>query len=134
MIDGSRVEAKTPDGTRVATPSNNPATTSSASPLASMGAAASGSATPRTASYAGALKAPATDWHLEFFLNGTKASLNDTIYGVVHKNRASIPGGFGPGGPYSSSVTLTWKKVDGPASSGMFILTNDLQAFTYLTA
>lgn len=114
-LDGSRVEAKTPEGTRVATPSQNPAI--AGAPAAAV-AGPSGTATPRTASYAGAVKAPATDWHLEFSLDGKKVALSDTIYGVVHKNRASLPGGLAMGGPYGSAITLTWKKVDGPAPSG----------------
>lgn len=113
--DGSRVEAKTPDGTRINTPGNNAAVPGGAGLTP---AGPSGSVTPRTASYAGALKAPATDWHLEFSLNGNKVALADTIYGLVHKNKASLPAGIAAGGPYGTAVTLTWKKVDGPAPGG----------------
>lgn len=114
--DGSRVEAKTPDGTRVATPSNNPALPGATALAAPAGP--SGAATPRTASYAGAVKAPATDWHLEFSLNGKRLQLHDTIYGVVHQQQAALPEGAMSGGPFASSISLTWKKVDGPAPAG----------------
>ena len=71
-------------------------------------------ATKPLASYAGALKAPPSDWHLEFSFNGTPVGLEDTIYGVVHKLQPSLPGGqFG--GTFGSPVCFKFKKVDGPA-------------------
>lgn len=102
----------------MATPSNNPAAAGSNSLTVPGATGASGSATPRTGSYAGALKAPATDWHLEFSFNGKKLDLNETIYGLVHRNRASLPGGVGSGGAYGGHITLVWKKADGPGPSG----------------
>ncbi|KAK6908083.1 hypothetical protein I203_102084 [Kwoniella mangroviensis CBS 8507] len=114
--DGSRVEAKTPEGTRIATPQQNPqAATATSGP----GPSASGAATPRGSSYAGAVKTAPTDWHLEFNINGNKLSLNDTLYGAVHRNQDSISGGgsAGYGGIYNMPVTIKFKKVEGPAKS-----------------
>ena len=72
-IDGSKVEAQTPDGTRVATPN----------PHASAGI-------PRQAqsrtSYAAALKAEPADWHLEFFMDDSPLPLDLTIYGAIHQH------------------------------------------------
>nr|XP_019045516.1 E3 ubiquitin-protein ligase TRIP12 [Kwoniella bestiolae CBS 10118]OCF24446.1 E3 ubiquitin-protein ligase TRIP12 [Kwoniella bestiolae CBS 10118] len=113
-IDGSRVEAKTPEGTRIATPQQNPpAATATAGP------SGSGAATPRGSSYAGAVKTAPTDWHLEFNINGNKLSLNDTLYGAVHRNQEAISGGnpAGYGGIYSMPVTIKFRKVEGPAKS-----------------
>jgi E3 ubiquitin-protein ligase TRIP12 len=98
--DGSRVEAKTPDGTRIATP--NQASTSKTA----------ATATPtRTGSYAGALKSAPTDWHLEFSINGHVLALEDTIYGAVHKmsNRDSAPVNV-----FNLPVTFKFRKVEGP--------------------
>ena len=120
MIDGSRIEVKTPDGTRVATPSGAPPTgSSSAAPAATpTGAPGSGgSMTPRTASYAGAVKTAPTDFHLTFHLDGKQVDIRDTVYGIVHKHHQnhSTPG---PSVPFGSSVNLMWRKVDGPAPTG----------------
>ena len=103
--DGSRVEAKTPEGTRIATPSQNPPAQAAPS--------GSGTTTPRTASYAGALKSTPSDFHLEFTYNGKVLALDNTVYGAVHKGRASsstpiLTGTFGVG------VLFKYRKVEGP--------------------
>ncbi|TXT15889.1 hypothetical protein VHUM_00392 [Vanrija humicola] len=102
--DGSRVEAKTPDGTRIATP-NQAAAASSAS---AAGAASTGTPT-RTGSYAGAVKT-APDWHLEFSINGKPLSLEDTIYGAVHKMAKSSAS---PVNIFNLPVTFKFRKVEG---------------------
>ncbi|EIN09595.1 hypothetical protein PUNSTDRAFT_120033 [Punctularia strigosozonata HHB-11173 SS5] len=97
--DGSRVEAKTPDGTRVATPRET------VTPQ------------PRKASYAAALKAKPTDWHLEFSMDDTTLPLDLTIYGAIHqhelrkKTGPSIP----PNMIWQGIYTVKFKKVPGPA-------------------
>ncbi|ORX37302.1 hypothetical protein BD324DRAFT_642187 [Kockovaella imperatae] len=96
--DGSQVEAKTPEGTRIATPNPH------------QGAGPSGAATPRTASYAGAVKTLPSDFHLEFTLDGNKLSLNDTIYGAAHKYQRGANGVNIHGPP----VVVKFRKVDGP--------------------
>ena len=76
----------------------------------------SGSNTPRTASYAGAVKSQ-NNFHLEFYLDGKRVGLHETIYGLVHKmekqkgdaDRSGMLAGFG------GTVTFRFRKVDGPA-------------------
>lgn len=102
--DGSRVEAQTPDGTRIATP--NQAASSSAN--------AGSSSTPSRSSYAGAVKTAPADWHLEFSINGQVLSLEDTVYGAVHKYAKSSPS---PLSAFNVPVTFKFRKVEGPASA-----------------
>lgn len=128
-IDGSKVEAQTPDGTRVATPSQAPpssAAPAAATPTPAAGAGASGqggTATPRTASYAGAVKTAPTEWHLEFTYEGNEVVPDDTVYGIVHKNQAkSAAGATGtlPGsmGVFGATAVFKYKKVPGPLPTG----------------
>lgn len=106
-LDGSRVEAKTPDGTRIQTP-NQAAAESNAVATTSGG----GSGTPsRGNSYAGAVKTAPTDWHLEFSINGEPLSLEDTIYGAVHKHSRS---GSSSAHVFGLPVSLVFRKVEGP--------------------
>ncbi|KAJ7778066.1 hypothetical protein B0H14DRAFT_2963210 [Mycena olivaceomarginata] len=89
--DGSKVEAQTPDGTRVATPSLKEGQPSPA-PRA-----------PATrASYASALKAKPTDWHLEF-------SMDDQH--EMRKKTGALP----PNLIWQGVYTVKFKKVSGPA-------------------
>jgi E3 ubiquitin-protein ligase TRIP12 len=76
---------------------------------------ATGSNTPRTGSYAGAVKTAPTDFHLEFTYGGKAISLDDTIYGAVHKNQPA--GGTSTLGSYGSAVVFKFRKVEGPAST-----------------
>ncbi|KAI5117508.1 hypothetical protein M0805_003913 [Coniferiporia weirii] len=103
--DGSKVEAQTPDGTRVATP--NPAL-GAAGPM-------SGSSD-RKPSYAAALKNKGSDWHLEFNMDGHILPLDMTIYGAVHQHEArKSPGGTIPSNMIWQGVyTVKYKKVTGP--------------------
>lgn len=101
--DGSRVEAQTPDGTRIATP--NQAASSSANP--------GSSSTPSRSSYAGAVKTAPVDWHLEFSINGQVLSLEDTVYGAVHKYAKSSSS---PLSAFNVPVTFKFRKVEGPAT------------------
>ncbi|BEI86859.1 hypothetical protein CcaverHIS002_0702050 [Cutaneotrichosporon cavernicola] len=100
--DGSRVEAKTPDGTRIATPNQ----------AAAESGGAGSSATPtQTGSYAGAVKTIPVDWHLEFSVDGQALRITDTIYGAVHKYAKNSPT---PGSAFTLPVTFKFRKVDGP--------------------
>ncbi|KAG8976344.1 Ubiquitin fusion degradation protein 4, partial [Tulasnella sp. 427] len=99
--DGQRVEAQTPEGTRVATP--NPATTAPPSLL------------PPKTSYATALKAKPTDWHLEFFMDDHPLPLDMTIYGAVHQNlmrKDSTAASLIT--LWNNAYTVKFKKVPGP--------------------
>ena len=100
--DGSKVIAKTPDGTRVGTPT--------------LGKSAStpGSAAPKPrGSYASAVKAPPTDFHLEFSVGETSVGLDTTVYGAVHgfETRSADP----QRNIWQAIHTVKYRKVAGPA-------------------
>lgn len=118
-LDGTKVEAQTPDGTRVATP--NP----SAAERQPAGTPSSSS----KFSYASALKAKPSDWHLEFSMDGHVLPLDTTIYGAVHHHEArkAAASGSASGSAASASIiglsapslwqgvyTVKYKKVPGP--------------------
>lgn len=104
--DGSRVEAKTPQGTRIATPQQN-------TPVTGPSTASFNRAAPlRSSSYAGALKTEPTDWHLEFFLNGEKLDIDDTIYGAIYKHKHAA--GFSGVNDFITTPVIKFRKVEGP--------------------
>ncbi|KAF8074929.1 hypothetical protein FPV67DRAFT_1559549 [Lyophyllum atratum] len=109
--DGSKVEAQTPDGTRVATP-NSAAKDgpSHLNPRASLST---------RASYAAALKAKPTDWHLEFSMDDHILPLDLTIYGAIHQHemRKKTGSAFPPSMIWQGVYTIKFKKVSGPAPS-----------------
>jgi len=110
--DGSKVEAQTPDGTRVTTP-NVPPTPTTRNPLSSR------------ASYAAALKAKPTDWHLGFSMDDHILPLDLTIYGAIHQHEMRKKSGAFPQSLIWQGVyTVTFKKIPGPApsSEGRFSL------------
>lgn len=108
VADGSKVEAQTPDGTRVATPNSVSAT-----------AGPSANAPAQKPSYAAALKNKPTDWHLEFAMDGHVLPLDMTIYGAIHQHESRKAGGNSV--PlsmlYTSVFPVKYKKVTGPAPS-----------------
>lgn len=105
LADGTKVEAQTPDGTRVATPSIS----------SGMGQRSSSSS---KVSYASALKAKPQDWHLEFSMDDQTLPLDLTIYGAMHQHEMRKNTG-----PVSSAMiwqgiyTVKFKKVAGPLPS-----------------
>lgn len=104
--DGSRVEAKTPQGTRIATPQQNiPVTGPSTATFSRI-------APSRSSSYAGALKTEPTDWHLEFFLNGEKLDIHDTIYGAIYKHKHAT--GLSGVNDFVTTPVIKFRKVEGP--------------------
>ncbi|GAA6003606.1 hypothetical protein JCM10207_003505 [Rhodosporidiobolus poonsookiae] len=84
-----KVVAKTPDGTRVATPqpakpADAPASASSSRP--------SPAPTPKArSSYAAALKAEPTDFHLEFSIGGRDVGIDTTVFGAIHRHESETP-------------------------------------------
>ncbi|KAG2011493.1 ubiquitin-protein ligase [Coprinopsis cinerea AmutBmut pab1-1] len=105
--DGSKVEAQTPDGTRVATPSGSSKDAGSAS----SSKAASGS----RGSYAAALKSKPTDWHLQFSMDDQVLPLDLTIYGAIHQHEMRKKTGALPLHMIWQSIyTIKFKKVPGP--------------------
>lgn len=107
LSDGSKVEAQTPDGTRVATPNPPKDAASTLSALT----------TASKLSYASAVRARPVDWHLEFTMDDHALPLDMTIYGAVHQhelrksNGSPMPLNLVWQGVY----TVQYKKVPGPA-------------------
>jgi E3 ubiquitin-protein ligase TRIP12 len=109
--DGSKVEAQTPEGTRVGTPS--------AVPSSSKGSGLRGWSSGK-GSYASALKAKQTDWHLEFSMDDHPLPLDLTIYGAIHqhelrKKKAGSGSALPPHLLWQGVYTIKFKKVSGPA-------------------
>ena len=117
--DGSKVEASTPEGTRVSTPRPS-ASTSTSTPAA---AAAPARPTPpaKTGSYAAAVKREPTDFHLEFSMGETDVPLDTTIYGAVHamETRTAANPATASRTMWNSIHTVRFRKVAGPASSAL---------------
>ncbi|KAF9563919.1 hypothetical protein CPC08DRAFT_632025 [Agrocybe pediades] len=104
--DGSKVEAQTPEGTRVATPN---AARDSLLAMARNSISARGS-------YAAALKAKPTDWHIEFSMDDHILPLDLTIYGAIHQHEMRKKSGLTPLNMIWQGVyTVKFKKVAGPA-------------------
>ncbi|EJU03433.1 hypothetical protein DACRYDRAFT_77036 [Dacryopinax primogenitus] len=106
--DGTGIVAETPGGTRVATPSMNTHARVPPSPF-------------RPSSYAAVLKAPPTDWHLEFTLDGQACPMDATLFGMLYKAQIQKAGSslnVAPGIFWSMSHTLKFKKVPGPILEG----------------
>ncbi|KAJ6514891.1 hypothetical protein C8R47DRAFT_1275714 [Mycena vitilis] len=102
--DGSKVEAQTPDGTRVATPNLKEGQPSPAARTPAM-----------RASYASALKAKPTDWHLEFSMDDQTLPLDLTIYGAMHQHEMrKKTGALPPNLIWQGVYTVKFKKVPGP--------------------
>ena len=109
-IDGSKVEAQTPDGSHVPTPGSS----------RGLNTPTPRTSTPKT-SYAAALKAKPSDWHLEFSMDEHKLPLDLTVYGAIHqhelrKHKASgAP--FLPSMIWQGIYSIKFKKVSGPLPS-----------------
>ena len=71
-------------------------------------------------SYASALKAKQTDWHLEFSMDDHPLPLDLTIYGAIHqhelrKKKAGSSSALPPHLLWQGVYTIKFKKVSGPA-------------------
>ncbi|GAA99052.1 uncharacterized protein L969DRAFT_67603 [Mixia osmundae IAM 14324] len=102
--DGSKIEASTPDGTRVSTPKVK-ADANSGKPPTPHG----------RGSYAAIVKTDSSDWHLEFTLAGKKISFETTIFGAVHQHELSKGADASPD-MWQSVHTVRFKKVPGPST------------------
>ncbi|KIL69369.1 hypothetical protein M378DRAFT_184532 [Amanita muscaria Koide BX008] len=101
--DGSKVEAQTPDGTRITTPNSS-----------LIGAHSPHGGQVAKASYAAALKAKPTDWHLEFSMDDHVLPLDLTIYGAIHQHETRKKSGMHPSMFWQGMYTIKFKKVPGP--------------------
>ncbi|KAG1780930.1 hypothetical protein EV702DRAFT_963221 [Suillus placidus] len=114
--DGSKVEAQTPDGTRVATPST--ALISSSRPPNA-----------NKTSYAAALKAKPSDWHLEFSMDDHLLPLDLTIYGAIHQHEIRKKLGPVPSSSMWQGIyTVKFKKVNGPPPSQEYTSASKLRS------
>lgn len=105
---GSKIEAQTPDGTRIATPNSVLDGPSVSLPAARQ------ALTNRT-SYAAALKAKPSDWHLQFSMDDHTLPLDLTIYGAMHQHEMrKTSGPLPPGLIWQGVYTVKFKKVNGP--------------------
>ncbi|KAG6890023.1 hypothetical protein C0992_003368 [Termitomyces sp. T32_za158] len=110
--DGSKIEAQTPDGTRVATPNLNLSAKDPSLPFIMRA--------PQTtkASYAAALKAKPSDWHLEFSMDDHVLPLDLTIYGAIHQHEMRKKTSASPPSMIWQGIyTIKFKKVHGPATA-----------------
>lgn len=74
------------------------------------------------ASYAAALKAKPTDWHLEFSMDDQILPLDLTIYGAIHQHEMRKKIGATPLNMiWQGMYTIKFKKISGPipASEGI---------------
>lgn len=112
--DGGKVEVKTPDGTRIPTPSSTSATSAAPPP----------SSSPSRPSYAAALQRKPSDWHIDFSMDGQELPLDSTIYAAVHQHETNPKRSSSSTTSTSSSrniwnnvYTVKFKKVAGPVPS-----------------
>jgi len=114
--DGSKMEAHTPHGTRIATPlSSRPPSAlrkHSHNSLAGLVASGGGSRSSKP-SYAAAVKSEPKDWHLAFSLGGQSIPLDTTVYGAVYAHESQT--GLQSRNMWTNVYTVTFRKVDGPA-------------------
>jgi E3 ubiquitin-protein ligase TRIP12 len=132
--DGSRVNASTPDGTRIQTPVpgqslaqrarisgqglSAPPTPSAAYPSAAAGTSgtastSTGAAPPAGRSYAAALKKAPEDWHLEFSMGGKPIDMESTIFGAVYQHEVRSGNTAGIRGVWQNVYTVNFRKVAG---------------------
>lgn len=115
LLDGSKVEAQTPDGKWITTPNTSIST--------SLGAV---STSPPKASYVAALQKKPTDWHLEFSMDDNILPLDMTVYGAVHQHEVQkLLGSIVPLNlVWQGIYTVKYKKVQGPplTTQGMLLL------------
>ena len=137
--DGSRVNASTPDGTRIQTPVpgqslaqraqataggangqalSGPPTPSAASASAAAGTSgaastSTGAAPPAGRSYAAALKKAPEDWHLEFSMGGKPIDMESTIFGAVYQHEVRSGNTAGIRGVWQNVYTVNFRKVPG---------------------
>ncbi|KAF2415851.1 hypothetical protein EJ08DRAFT_127706 [Tothia fuscella] len=118
-----KVTARKEDGTRIGTPVGSqgpppPRAASTASRLVdrtvSRAAALQTPTATRPSSYAAAVLAHPTNWHIEFSVNGQRVSNDTTIYRAVHFNQ-SRPGEISVRNIWHDTHTINVKRVQGPA-------------------
>ncbi|SCZ87897.1 BZ3500_MvSof-1268-A1-R1_Chr2-3g05365 [Microbotryum saponariae] len=126
--DGSKVIAKTPDGTRVATPTlGNSASTPRATPTTSQ------APKPR-ASYAAAVKSEPTDFHLAFSVGGRDVGHDTTIFGAIHAIEVANSGTASsevPRNLWHAIHEVRFRRVAGPPRPEAALQSLAQQSFTH---
>lgn len=124
IASSGKVTARKEDGTRVSTPSQStPVSKSSSGPRSALSSASNGSLamSGRPFSYAAAMASPASDWHIQFSIDGQPVSSDTTIYRAVHHNRRHLdPNGRNV---WSAIHTVTFRRVPGPPPAESSTLT-----------
>lgn len=103
--DGSKPEATTPSGTRVATPTNGTSAAESSK---------TGDLPSKLGSYAAAVRAPPSDWHFQFLIGSEELSMADTVYGALHRSQ-TLMDGKPKQSIFWQQPVIKFRKVDGPA-------------------
>jgi E3 ubiquitin-protein ligase TRIP12 len=86
-------------------------------------------------SYAAALKAKPTDWHLEFSMDDHVLPLDLTIYGAIHQQEMrKKTGALPPSLIWQGVYTIKFKKVAGPLPSSDCMFMSLLPAGIYSTS
>ncbi|SMR42614.1 unnamed protein product [Zymoseptoria tritici ST99CH_1E4] len=123
VAKSGKITARTEDGASVGTPSQGtqtPTGRDGVSAFARLAAArellSTPTATNRAMSYASALQQPPQDWHIEFSVNGQPIASDTTIYRACHFNQTPT-GEISGRTIWSATHTITFKRVDGPASA-----------------
>ncbi|RAL17332.1 HECT-type E3 ubiquitin transferase UFD4 [Aspergillus homomorphus CBS 101889] len=116
VASSGKVTARKEDGTRVATPSQTPASKSSTSapgpaPNPSSGSSLATAGRPFS-SYAAAMASTPTDWHIEFSIDDHPVSSDTTIYRAVHHNRQQVDPSVK--NVWSAIHTVKFRRVPGP--------------------
>jgi E3 ubiquitin-protein ligase TRIP12 len=139
---GGKITARKEDGTRVATPSQlgQGGSSRSSSSLHTAGStqAAAPTATPtasatRPMSYAAAIQAVPTDWHIEFSLDDRPIANETTIYRAVHSSTAQIDE-HSSRSVWSAIHPIKFKRVSGPPPPEPSSLTQTTESVTENTA
>lgn len=116
VASSGKITARKEDGSRVATPSHGPASSSQSAPsLPTMASDASStpSLSTRHRSYAAAMQSVPQDWHIEFSIGDEPVANETTIYGAVHKI-FSQPEDNSSRNIWSAVHSIKYKRVSGP--------------------
>ncbi|KAF7892018.1 hypothetical protein EAF00_008320 [Botryotinia globosa] len=134
---GGKVTARKEDGTRVATPSQSLPSTSRSSSALQAAAAQEALSTPTTSSrpmsYAAAIQAAPSDWHIEFSLDGKVIANDTTIYRAVHTMGNAVEDQSSRS-VWSAIHPIKFKRVPGPPPPEPSSLSRASEASTETTA
>lgn len=106
--------ASTPHGTRIATPLPGSTPGGAETPIAAL-AATNAAKKPSYADAANTAIEKATDFHLEFRLDGELLPMEMTVYGACHQYEArrSSDGQPNPHAVWNGNYTITYRKIPG---------------------